>query len=260
MMRQADLPRSRAALESQWSSLRPWIGEIPVATYADPSVLPAWTVVELIVHLGRAMATISGVEPAEAWIQPMALPDYVGTYAAAAHDIATTTRDVAAQASSQELDWIDSAWAGAVDTLNTLGAEDRVVVTRRGPIRFGDFVLSRVLELVVHADDLARSLPALPAPPIERDAEQLVVRFLLDALAARAPGKTVEVRVPPYAVVQAVAGPRHTRGTPPNVVETDATTWLRLATGRLSWSAAVESGTVRASGLRADLSEHLPLL
>jgi hypothetical protein len=85
------------------------------------------------------------------------------------------------------------------------------------------------------------------------------VRFTLERLADTAPGGTVEVRVPPHGVVQCVAGPRHTRGTPPNVVETDATTWLQLVTGALSWDAAVSSGAVRASGNRADLAAYLPL-
>ena len=74
------------------------------------------------------------------------------------------------------------------------------------------------------------------------------------------PGRSVEVRAPPFAVVQAIEGPRHTRGTPPNVVEADAVTFLRLATGRLGWSQAVAAGQVRASENRADLSEQLPLL
>jgi putative sterol carrier protein len=69
----------------------------------------------------------------------------------------------------------------------------------------------------------------------------------------------VELRVPPFVAVQCVAGPRHTRGTPPNVVETDAATWLRLATGELAWDDAVAEGRVSASGNRADLSAHLPL-
>jgi hypothetical protein len=81
---------------------------------------------------------------------------------------------------------------------------------------------------------------------------------LLDLLAARAPGHAVEVRVPPYAAIQCVEGPRHTRGTPPNVVETDAVTWVGLATGRLAWAAAAAAGLVRASGPRADLSAYLP--
>ncbi|GHE37761.1 hypothetical protein GCM10017673_45290 [Streptosporangium violaceochromogenes] len=93
----------------------------------------------------------------------------------------------------------------------------------------------------------------------EREITRFAVWHLLDLLATSAPGRTVEVRVPPYAAVQCVAGPRHTRGTPPNVVETDAPTWLELATGRLTWAEAMAAGRVTASGSRADLSEHLPL-
>ena len=85
------------------------------------------------------------------------------------------------------------------------------------------------------------------------------VRALLRTLATTAPGRSVEVRVPPYGAVQCMAGPRHARGTPPNVVETDPVTWVELATGRLSWHDAVASGRVSASGARADLSPHLPL-
>jgi hypothetical protein len=78
-------------------------------------------------------------------------------------------------------------------------------------------------------------------------------------LAQQVPGRSVELRVPPFVAVQCVPGPRHTRGTPPNVVETDAATWLRLATGELSWAEAVSGGRVSASGNRADLSAYLPL-
>jgi hypothetical protein len=85
------------------------------------------------------------------------------------------------------------------------------------------------------------------------------VRYLLLVLADTVPGKAVEVRVPPVAAVQAIPGVRHTRGTPPNVVETDPVTWIRLATGRLDWAAAVAAGQVHASGARADLSPFLPV-
>ncbi len=78
-------------------------------------------------------------------------------------------------------------------------------------------------------------------------------------LAQQVPGRSVELRVPPFVAVQCVPGPRHTRGTPPNVVETDAATWLRLATGETTWAQAVAEGAVNASGSRADLSPHLPL-
>jgi Bacterial SCP ortholog len=78
-------------------------------------------------------------------------------------------------------------------------------------------------------------------------------------LAQQVPGRSVELRVPPHVAVQLVPGPRHTRGTPPNVVETDAATWLRLATGALTWDEAVAHGTVSASGNRADLGQYPPL-
>ena len=86
------------------------------------------------------------------------------------------------------------------------------------------------------------------------------VRFTLEELASRAPGRTLEVRVPPYGAVQCVEGPRHTRGTPPNVIETDARTWLDLVTGQADWASTLADGTVRASGLRATLADHLPLV
>jgi len=87
----------------------------------------------------------------------------------------------------------------------------------------------------------------------------LATRWLLQRLAETAPGRSVEVRVPPHGAVQAVEGPGHTRGTPPNVVETDPETWLALATGSLAWAEARAAGRVAASGTRADLSAHLPL-
>ena len=93
----------------------------------------------------------------------------------------------------------------------------------------------------------------------ERGAARSAARFLLHELERVRPGRSVEIRVVPVAAVQAVEGPRHTRGTPPNVVETDPVTWFRLATGRLGWDEAVRTGAVRASGARSDLSAYLPL-
>ncbi|QCR20594.1 hypothetical protein C1N71_01830 [Agrococcus sp. SGAir0287] len=86
------------------------------------------------------------------------------------------------------------------------------------------------------------------------------VRYTLQCLADRAPGKSVEVRVPPFGAVQAVEGPGHTRGTPPNVIETDTDTWLALATGATTWADAVGAGAVRASGVRATIEAWLPLV
>ncbi|MBI1377396.1 MAG: hypothetical protein GC157_07940 [Frankiales bacterium] len=93
----------------------------------------------------------------------------------------------------------------------------------------------------------------------DRAAVKAAVKQTLAELVARAPGRSVEVRVPPYAAVQAVPGSTHRRGTPPAVVECDPRTWLGLATGRLAWADAVADGRVRASGERSDLSAYLPL-
>ncbi|SEB66924.1 sterol carrier family protein [Arthrobacter woluwensis] len=94
---------------------------------------------------------------------------------------------------------------------------------------------------------------------LPRATTAMAVRYALEELTARAPGNSVEVRVPPFGVTQCIEGPRHTRGTPPNVIETDAVTWLELVTGTLDWADAVAAGRVVASGTRADLSEQLPL-
>ncbi len=85
------------------------------------------------------------------------------------------------------------------------------------------------------------------------------VKTTLNVLTTKAPGRAIEVRVPPYAAVQCGDGPTHTRGTPPNTIEMDAQTWLALAAGELLWDEAVASGAVLASGLRADLAQFLPL-
>jgi hypothetical protein len=99
-----------------------------------------------------------------------------------------------------------------------------------------------------------------PADEPDRDTIRVAVRYTLEQLAAAVPGRAVEVRVPPYGAAQCVPGPRHSRGTPPNVVETDPVSWLLLAAGRLGWADAVDAGRVAASGARADLSPYLPVL
>jgi hypothetical protein len=88
---------------------------------------------------------------------------------------------------------------------------------------------------------------------------RLLVKHFLGVLSVRASGNSVEVRVPPYAAAQVIPGVRHTRGTPPAVIEMDAPTWIALAAGWSSWEAALEAGSVRASGERADLTPYLPL-
>lgn len=88
---------------------------------------------------------------------------------------------------------------------------------------------------------------------------RLLTKHLLALLVAKAPGGAVEVRVPPYAVAQCVGGTRHTRGTPPAVVETDPATWIAVASGDLDWHDAEREARLIASGERSDLSAWLPV-
>jgi hypothetical protein len=178
----------------------------------------------------------------------------VRAYRPAAAEIAAAAVTAAGNAGLRELAvrLREPIAAGAPDTA--------VLAAPRGPVRALDFVRLRTVELVVHADDLSRSLPDRPPVPLERPALGSAVRTLAEILAAQAPGRSVEVRIPPFVAVQAVPGPRHTRGTPPNVIETDPEAWLRLATGRLRFADALAAQRVNASGTRADLTEHLPVL
>jgi hypothetical protein len=118
----------------------------------------------------------------------------------------------------------------------------------------------------VSAPALGTALVAAVSDAADRGGEPVraalrqAVTYLLGLLAERAPGRTVEVRIPPLAAIQCIAGPTHTRGTPPNVVETDPLTWIWLATGKTTWAEAVATGLVRASGSRSDISRYLPLV
>jgi len=103
-------------------------------------------------------------------------------------------------------------------------------------------------------------LAAVRSGVSDRETTATAVRYTLQVLSEIAEGNTVEVRVPPFGAVQAIAGPRHTRGTPPNVVEMDAATWLSIATGVSTWADQLASGRIAASGQRADLSAYLPLV
>lgn len=110
--------------------------------------------------------------------------------------------------------------------------------------------LAAVDALEVDADDVLQA---------DRAVVKELVRVTAGFFAQQHPGRSVEVRIPPYSAIQIIEGIRHTRGTPPNVIEMDGPTWLALSSGRLQWAAAVSAGRIRASGTRADLTPYLPL-
>ena len=257
--KEVDLAAASAALDGQWALLRSWVAELPRSDYALPSVLDGWTVGDLVGHVSRTLLLFETLEPALGTVPPLTIGGYVSAYAGVADEIRDRAVDTAAEIAGDPLAALDATWATRRPLVQALHAGE-VMAAMRGPIRSGDLVATRVIECVVHADDLSQSLPGRAPVGMDTGALALVVRALLAVLAERHPGNAVEVRVPPFGVVQCIEGPRHTRGTPPNVVETSALTWVRLAAGRLGWAEAVHAGDVRASGERADLAGHLPLL
>lgn len=247
------------AYAAQAFELAGWLATI--ADFDRESVLPGWDARALVAHLvlvGRGL-----VEQLDAVPDPgapaLSGAGFVSRYQPASGVIAARTVATRGERTGPEL---VAAFAATVDPRPALAGRSasQVVRTARGPISLVDWVRTRLLELVVHADDLSRSFPErrpVASPPA---AVADAVRFLSDAFAEQVPGRSLELRVPPIAAVQALAGPRHTRGTPANVVETDPLSWMRLATGRMRFADAVAQGTVRASGARSDLSELLPVL
>lgn len=250
------------AVEEGFSELGEWIATIPESRWDQPSVLPGWTVSDLAAHLAVAATAVARLEVAPRGTVPMSIGTYLTTYADAAEFVADTSRAAAGGASRTIAD-VQAAIADGLEECRTAIAgldAKQVVSSRNRPIALVDLLRTRAVEVAVHGDDLARSAPDHEPPRFPKTVLRLACKAFLDALTERAPGRSVEVRVPPFAAVQCIEGPRHTRGTPPNVVEADPTTWLRLASGRATWADAVRDGSVLASGERADLSSRLPLI
>lgn len=255
-------PTAADALLDQSHALDDWLQALPIAAYDRSSVLAGWDVRLLVAHLlliERGLVRILGQASKE---KPLAPYAFVARYRPSVEAIATSTHDTAAGHTGPEL---TAQFSASLDVVAAALAEahSAVVQAPRGPLLTEDWIETRIIELVVHADDLNRTFPEREPVPLVRSALGMTTRALTRMLADAHPGRSVEVRVPPYAAVQCGVGdpgPTHTRGTPPNVVETDALTFLRLATGRTNWQSALASGSVHASGLRADLSTVLPLL
>ncbi|MDF3141390.1 MULTISPECIES: maleylpyruvate isomerase family mycothiol-dependent enzyme [unclassified Streptomyces] len=253
-----DPAKIRTAILAQFGNVRQAVRTLTPEQLALPTRLGDWTVRELAAHVTMAVETVSrNLDRDEPTKAELTLLDWPSATAARAGDIADGTRELAVGNPD-----LDALYARTEERLTQKLADapgDRILAARTGAMTLADYLVTRTVELVVHTDDLNAAVPGLDIP-YDRQALAACTRLLADALAARAPGGSTEVRIPPYAVVQCVEGPRHTRGTPPNVVETDPLTWIRLATGRLAWEEAVAEAKVSASGERADLGGLLPLL
>jgi len=247
------------ALLAQSAATRSWLVDLPFEAFSRPSCLPGWDIRLLTGHLLLVHRGLLRLLDRVSAQPPLPVHEFISHYRRDVADLDASTVETAADRTPDEL---LTALDEAIRDLRLRLAQPlpKVIDTPRGATTATDFVATRVIELVVHADDLSRSLPERPPVELERSSLGVAVRSLTSALAERYAGRSVEVRVPPFAAVQCIRGPRHTRGTPPNVVEMEPLTFLRLASGRLSWAQALADALVRASGNRADLSAQLPLL
>ncbi|MEV5147652.1 sterol carrier family protein [Streptomyces sp. NPDC052727] len=256
--RSYDPAKTRAAVFAQLGTVREALRGLEPRQLALPTRLGAWTVRDLVAHIGMAVTAVHRAlelpAPARQTVTVVEWPFSTRPRAGAIDDF---TRGLTA--AHPDL----GAYLADVDqSLRALLDEhpgSRLLDTSAGALPLDDYLVTRALELVVHTDDLNAAVPGLEVP-YDRQALAATTRLLADALAVKAPGGSTEVRVPPYAVVQCVEGPRHTRGTPPNVVETDPLTWIRLATGRTAWADALAAAKVSASGERADIGGLLPVM
>jgi uncharacterized protein (TIGR03083 family) len=263
MVATARTPLPEALLEQSRTVLG-WLQDLSPESFERPTVLPAWTVRQLAGHL--VLIHTGFLRCLDQPTKQAALPfhELVTRYRRDVEMIMTATLEASDGLTGPE---VVTRLESAIDDLATkLDAGIRlsqVISTPRGPTTIEDFLATRIVELVVHTDDLNRSVPDTTPAPLHRSALARCTRTLAAILAGQHPGRSVEVRVPPYAAVQCGIGdpgPTHTRGTPPNVVEANPLTFLRLATGRTTWTDAVATGAVHASGLRANLAPVLPLL
>lgn len=234
----SDVTEAAQHLRAQWDRLDRWLRDLGDELDRDAgreSVLDGWTVGELVTHLGRVMETLALCGPVPAGTVPLTLAEYLGTYPERAEEIEHATRALDEQIADDRLGHVEAFAAAGFARLDEL-ADESVVQARRGPITLLDMVRSRVLELVVHADDLARTFPGVPADPVDRAALDAVAAELLRVVVTRG-GWALEVH--------------------------DARLWLRVACGRVPYDVdelARALEPVHTSEAVPDLGRMLPLL
>ncbi len=240
MLSDAELDRLTEVLGAQWERLRGWVGDLDDDARQLPSVLGGWSVEVLVAHLGRAMEVLTVVEPAPEGSVPLTLAEYVANYRNRAADISTVTQEVAERIRGDLLGSVDRMVADAFTRLaevrRAASGPDPVVHARRGSILLSDMVTSRLLELTVHADDLARSTSRPGPSPVLPDAARVVADALLEIVVDRG-GWDLEI--------------------------VDDLAWIRLACGRVAYSSPALAGALRARHTSEgvpDLERMMPLL
>lgn len=171
---------SETLLREQWRVLRAWLADVEILRYDDrPVGLGEWTVSDLVAHLGLGLGMLTEISPADPDTEPMPFGRYVGHYPPAADAIAAHTRDLAIELEDDLLGGLDRIAADAFAAIE--GVDWPVVLGRRGPLGYADYLQTRLLELVVHGDDLARAVPDAGSSPVLEEAAESVADTLADA-------------------------------------------------------------------------------
>lgn len=191
-------------LRRQWTDLRAWLDTAEVLSFRDqPTGLGTWSVGDLVAHLGLSLALVADIEAAPEGTTPLSLARYVAAYPPAAEEISTLTHSLAGRLEPDLLAGVDEIAGRAWAALERCRAP--IVLGKRGPLTRSDYLTSRLIELVVHADDLAAAI-GHPQPAVLPEAREVVADALRRVYVERA-------------------------GRPPEVGDPDS--WIRRATGRL---------------------------
>ncbi len=236
----SDIAERRIALfESQWHALSGWLraldleGALPLERR---SALEGWTIAELITHLGRGLGTVLSAYPGGPDIEPKTLAQYVSVYPAVAEETAEAARALERQVGETRLDANDRTAVEAFAALPGL-RDSEVVVAMRGPLTFEDFLTTRLLELVVHGDDLARSIPDAGPAPLDPEAVEAVAEALAAIASERLGGAGIVIASP--------------------------LAWVRLGAGRVAFDEAAAEAIRLPGGAGTtaeELASVLPLL
>jgi uncharacterized protein (TIGR03083 family) len=246
-----------AGTRAQYALLAEAVESLPDDVFDKPTRLHGWNVAALVAHLTRgAQAIVNRAESTSGGTPEIDALEYLSTMRNGAEGSAARAVEAAKGQAPSALRAAFAATVGAASSAEA--AFDAPVPGTLGTISFGDYLVTRCVEGVVHGLDLkaATGVPAAPDPT----ALKVAVRILAALVERAAVGKSVEVRVPGHVAFQCIPGPRHTRGTPGNVVEADPVAFVEVASGRRSWEDAVGLGQIRGSGKRADLTEWLPVI
>lgn len=246
-----------AGTRAQYALLAEAVAGLPDEAFAQPTRLRGWNVAALVAHIARTASTVPGrLERATQDPPECDILDYLAGMKALADEVGPRAIEIASERTPAEL---RADVAAAAEAVANADAPLTVSVPGYdGTLTYGDFLVTRCVEGVVHGLDLAvaTGVPAAPDPT----ALKVAIRILAALVERAAPGKSVEVRVPGHVAFQCIPGPRHTRGTPGNVVEADPVAFVEVAAGRRTWNDAVALGRIRGSGKRADLTDHLPVI